>query len=281
MVARRRRSAADVLATAEERGFNLRDFGDGTIGIALDETTTREDVAQLLAAFGIEGADVDALAARADLRLPEALERRSPFLEHPVFHRHHGEHQVQDDRVERGIGKREMAGVHHTRVHAEPEGRRTIPQPLEHGGRDVHGGEMHPGRETGQIEPGARARDQHTVAGTQLQPLDRTPPRCIEAGYRGGDAVIDRRPERVPDAVPHGGGAQSVTRHPLGIGQLEQDQAQDRRVGRGAGIARLGRQDLRLIERGLGEREVPGLGKRLPHREEHLAAFRMVKREQL
>ncbi|MBM4265998.1 MAG: aminomethyl-transferring glycine dehydrogenase [Deltaproteobacteria bacterium] len=96
-VAPERRSAADVVASADERGFNVRDFGDGTIGIALDETTTREDVSSLLAAFGVGGVaakDVDALAAKGDAKLPAALDRTTPFLEHPVFHRHHGEHAM-------------------------------------------------------------------------------------------------------------------------------------------------------------------------------------------
>ena len=88
------RSAADVIAAACDAGINLRDFGDGSVGIAFDETTTREDVAMVLDAFGVSGSDVDALAARASLDLPPGLERTSRYLEHPVFHSHRGEHEM-------------------------------------------------------------------------------------------------------------------------------------------------------------------------------------------
>ena len=38
-------------------------------------------------------ADLDVLAAKAEA-LPEVLERKSTYLEHPVFHRHRGEHEM-------------------------------------------------------------------------------------------------------------------------------------------------------------------------------------------
>ena len=88
------RSAADVLDAAGAAGINLRDFGDGSVGIALDETTDRVAVSDLLAAFGVEGADVDGLAETGASALPDALTRQSRYLEHPVFHRHRGEHQM-------------------------------------------------------------------------------------------------------------------------------------------------------------------------------------------
>jgi glycine dehydrogenase len=87
------RTAADVLAAAQERGFNLRAFPDGEVGIALDETTTRADVASLLAVFGAEGADIDTLAANGDRSLG-GFARTSDFLEHPVFHSYRGEHDM-------------------------------------------------------------------------------------------------------------------------------------------------------------------------------------------
>ena len=40
-------NAAAVLANATARGLNLRSFGDGTLGIALDETVAREDLREL------------------------------------------------------------------------------------------------------------------------------------------------------------------------------------------------------------------------------------------
>ena len=45
-------SAAEVLAAARALRINLRDFGDGTVGVALDETVTPADLDDLLAVFG-------------------------------------------------------------------------------------------------------------------------------------------------------------------------------------------------------------------------------------
>jgi len=92
-----RRRADEVLAAARERRINLRDYADGTVGVAFDETTTREDVARILEAFGdgdVTSERVDALAATAELSFPGAIGRSSDFLTHPVFHRSHCEHEM-------------------------------------------------------------------------------------------------------------------------------------------------------------------------------------------
>ena len=91
------RSAAEVLTAARERRINLRDYGDGSVGIAFDETTTRDDVVQVLAAFGACDASperIDALAEGSDLSFPGGSPRRSDFLTHPVFHRYRCEHEM-------------------------------------------------------------------------------------------------------------------------------------------------------------------------------------------
>jgi glycine dehydrogenase len=90
--------AGDVLAQALKRGINLRDFKDGTIGIALDEVTEPEDVDDLFAVFnGGSAPDFTArsLAADGDApALPRWAERRSTFMEHQVFNRHHSETEM-------------------------------------------------------------------------------------------------------------------------------------------------------------------------------------------
>jgi glycine dehydrogenase len=95
--------AADVLARAVAAGYNLRDFGDGSVGISLDETATRADVVALAGLFGAGIADaggtaaatgIDALDAATPDALPEALRRTSAFLQHPVFNRCHSEHDL-------------------------------------------------------------------------------------------------------------------------------------------------------------------------------------------
>ena len=77
---------APVLAKAAASGINLRDFGDGTIGVTLDETADRRLVTDLLLAFGaIDEPNPDALLGHPENGLPEHLARTSPFMEHPAF----------------------------------------------------------------------------------------------------------------------------------------------------------------------------------------------------
>ena len=93
--ARRAGAPDEVRRAREDAEINLRDYGDGTVGVAFDETTTRADV----------GPDSDVLsaatngrfyrtsastpeAAEGDLDFPaEGLARTSDFLGHPVFRR--------------------------------------------------------------------------------------------------------------------------------------------------------------------------------------------------
>src|SRR6185436_3274792 len=88
--------AKEVIAAAAERGFNLRDFGDDSVGVSFDETTTRADVERILAAFagGESPPPFGDLAAAAAAPLPRALERTGEILVHPVFRAHHGEHEM-------------------------------------------------------------------------------------------------------------------------------------------------------------------------------------------
>jgi len=88
------RNAQQVLDAARAKRINLRDLGDGTVGISLDETTTREDLGGVLAAFGGGKEDLDALAAAAHLAIPAAFARTSAFMTHPVFNSHHSETEM-------------------------------------------------------------------------------------------------------------------------------------------------------------------------------------------
>jgi glycine dehydrogenase len=83
-----------ALARAAARCINLRDHGDGTLGVAFDETVTLADVADVAEALLGRPVDVHAVAASlaADaLAIPAALQRRDAVLAHPVFHRHRSE----------------------------------------------------------------------------------------------------------------------------------------------------------------------------------------------
>jgi glycine dehydrogenase len=85
---------ASIVAKAIAAGANLRLASNQTLGVSLDETTTRADVEQLWGFFAKPG---QALPRVADFEhntaslLPAALLRTSPYLTHPVFNTHHSE----------------------------------------------------------------------------------------------------------------------------------------------------------------------------------------------
>jgi glycine dehydrogenase len=85
-----------LLAAARAQGFNLRAASADTIGISLDETTTRQDVSTLWSVFsGSKAAPAfDAVAQNAALMIPAALHRTSAYLTHPVFNTHHSETEM-------------------------------------------------------------------------------------------------------------------------------------------------------------------------------------------
>ncbi len=86
-----------VFRTALEHRINLRRVSDSRIGISLDETTSPEDVDQLVAIFSLgrlSGLSVRQLEADLPDAIPGALVRRSDFLRHPVFNRYHSETEM-------------------------------------------------------------------------------------------------------------------------------------------------------------------------------------------
>jgi glycine dehydrogenase len=82
--------AAEAVAAAREGGVNLHLVDADHISMSCDETTTREQLAAVWAAFGVEG-DVEALDSTAEDTLPSALLRADNYLTHPVFHEHRSE----------------------------------------------------------------------------------------------------------------------------------------------------------------------------------------------
>ncbi len=99
--------AAAVHAKAREARINLRHIDAGSVGISLDETTTREDVAALAALFGDAVDDIDALDAATADALPAGLPRSTKFLTHPVFNTHHSEHELL--RYMRALADKDLA----------------------------------------------------------------------------------------------------------------------------------------------------------------------------
>jgi glycine dehydrogenase len=88
-----------IRAAAEDAGYNFRYASDGTIGIALDETATVEDVkrvAEIFAAANRKTAPekVEKLLDGAREVISGALQRTSSYLTHPVFNAHHSESEM-------------------------------------------------------------------------------------------------------------------------------------------------------------------------------------------
>ncbi|MEM7145700.1 MAG: aminomethyl-transferring glycine dehydrogenase [Verrucomicrobiota bacterium] len=78
---------AKVREAALAAGMNLRYEGDGRIGISLDETTTAEDIDDLLGVFGLSPMEDGAATMEPwQSNLPEGLLREGELLPQKVFH---------------------------------------------------------------------------------------------------------------------------------------------------------------------------------------------------
>ncbi len=73
---------------AKNLELNLRDHGDGTVGISLDETTTEDHLDELLSVFKAQKIE------ETGNTIPSDLDRESPYLEHLVFHAYHSETEM-------------------------------------------------------------------------------------------------------------------------------------------------------------------------------------------
>ncbi len=91
---------AEVLEAAYARGLNLRADLEGAVGVSLDETTTRADIAGLFDVLlgGDHGLTVDGLDAEVTTQgsqsIPADLVRTSDFLTHEVFNSYHSETEM-------------------------------------------------------------------------------------------------------------------------------------------------------------------------------------------
>ena len=107
-------AASDLVArAADEHAINLRDFGDGTLGIAFDETVGIDDVNDLLAVFAgatAPGFTADDLVGEVGLGYEGPLARTSAFMEHPTFHRYRSETEML--RYMKKLENRDLSLVH-------------------------------------------------------------------------------------------------------------------------------------------------------------------------
>src|SRR5689334_16117587 len=96
---------SEIVGRAVAEKINLR-IGQGTLGIAVDETTTPEIVEAVWRAFGgkLGYAEVETQASDA---LPAEIARSTAFLTHPVFHTHRSETELL--RYMRKLSDRDLA----------------------------------------------------------------------------------------------------------------------------------------------------------------------------
>lgn len=76
-----------VRKSAEAKGINFRYFGDGHIGIALNEKVNDADIKEILEVLGFSGVvkSTDVLGS---------FKRKSEYLTHPLFNSHHSETEM-------------------------------------------------------------------------------------------------------------------------------------------------------------------------------------------
>lgn len=83
---------------AEQHGMNFRYFNDGLLGISLDETTTPQDVFDIVHVFSTaknNNSTVVTFEEDAVVNaIPSFAVRKSAYLQHEVFNRHHSETQM-------------------------------------------------------------------------------------------------------------------------------------------------------------------------------------------
>jgi glycine dehydrogenase len=79
--------ADGLMAAGVAAGFNLRRIDATGVGIALDETVTRDDLVRL-------GALLGGALGEAGQNISPALARGTAFLDHPVFHLYRAEHEM-------------------------------------------------------------------------------------------------------------------------------------------------------------------------------------------
>jgi len=89
-------NADDIHRVANDNGVNLRRIDARHVGISLDETITRDDIALLVRIFGgsADAIDFDTLDKDAADAWPAAQARTSAYLTHPTFNRYHAEHEM-------------------------------------------------------------------------------------------------------------------------------------------------------------------------------------------
>jgi glycine dehydrogenase len=110
IVVRAPNRAKRLAAQAAEANINLRVIDADHLGIALDETTTRQTIRDLWQVFAPSSADfpnINRLHETVGECLPQSLLRTDEILQHPVFERYHSETEMM--RYMRKLARRDIA----------------------------------------------------------------------------------------------------------------------------------------------------------------------------
>ena len=93
--------SADLVEKARKAGINLRLVDQDRIGISLDEISDEKLIEDICTVFGVQ------LAVKKTQGIPEALQRSSSYLQHPIFNSLHNETAMM--RYLRKLSDRDLA----------------------------------------------------------------------------------------------------------------------------------------------------------------------------
>ncbi|MFO8098960.1 MAG: aminomethyl-transferring glycine dehydrogenase, partial [Salinibacter sp.] len=104
---------AQVRERAEAHEINLRYYDDGSVGVALDQTVSAEDLDALFIVFGATNGQklyAEDLAADLDSGYDGPLPRQTAYLDHPVFNQYHSEGELT--RYMQSLADKDLSLVH-------------------------------------------------------------------------------------------------------------------------------------------------------------------------
>jgi len=102
-----------VRERAEAHKINLRYYDDGSVGVALDQTVSAEDLDALFTVFGATNGQklyAEDLAAELESGYDGPLPRTTSYLDHPVFNSYHSEAELT--RYMQSLADKDLSLVH-------------------------------------------------------------------------------------------------------------------------------------------------------------------------
>ncbi len=93
------KKAAEVAKSLLKRGINVRLYSENAVTVSLDETTTEKDLSLLFEGFAeVAGTKLNFTPASIAAQLTPVnlgpLARGKPYLQHPIFNKHHSETEM-------------------------------------------------------------------------------------------------------------------------------------------------------------------------------------------